>query len=90
MPTRENSTSGGLGEGEAALAIQGYFARRHTPVIDSLQLLAQLTVAVTIGEAGMTVARTLLKFMGLGLLVGLDLLRPSRAEYRMPARWLTR
>jgi hypothetical protein len=38
----------------------------------------------------MTVARTLLKFMGLGLLVGLDLLRPSRAEYRMPSRWLTR
>ena len=38
----------------------------------------------------MTVARTMLKFMGLGLLVGLDLLRPSRAEYRMPARWLPR
>lgn len=38
----------------------------------------------------MTVARTMLKFMGLGLLVGLDLLRPSRAEYRMPERWLTR
>lgn len=38
----------------------------------------------------MTVARTLLKFMGLGLLVGMDLLRPSRAEYRVPARWLAR
>lgn len=38
----------------------------------------------------MRVARTMLKFMGLGLLVGLDLLRPSRAEYRMPARWLAR
>ena len=38
----------------------------------------------------MGVTRILLKFMGLGLLVGLDLVRPSRAEYRMPARWLTR
>jgi hypothetical protein len=38
----------------------------------------------------MRVTRTLLKFLGLGLLVGLDLIRPSRAEYRMPARWLTR
>ena len=37
----------------------------------------------------MLVLRTLLKFMGLGLLVGVDLVRPSRAEYRMPARWLT-
>lgn len=38
----------------------------------------------------MTVARTLLKFVGLGLLVGLDLLRPSRPEYRLPQRWLAR
>jgi len=38
----------------------------------------------------MRVTRTLLKFMGLGLLVGLDLLRPSRPEYRLPARWLAR
>lgn len=38
----------------------------------------------------MRVTRTLLKFLGLGLLVGLDLVRPSRPEYRMPARWLTR
>lgn len=38
----------------------------------------------------MQVARTMLKFIGLGLLVGLDLLRPSRAEYRIPARWLVR
>lgn len=34
--------------------------------------------------------RILLKFMGLGVLVGLDLLRPSRPEYRLPARWLAR
>ena len=60
------------------------------PVTDSCNLPPAPTVAVTIGEGRMTVARTLLKFMGLGLLVGLDLLRPSRAEYRMPARWLTR
>jgi hypothetical protein len=32
----------------------------------------------------------MLKFLGLGLLVGLDLVRPSRPEFRMPARWLTR
>lgn len=38
----------------------------------------------------MRVTRTLLKFLGLGLLVGLDLLRPSRPEYRLPARWLAR
>lgn len=38
----------------------------------------------------MRVTRILLKFAGLGLLVGLDLLRPSRPEYRMPARWLAR
>jgi len=38
----------------------------------------------------MSVTRTLLKFLGLGLLVGLDLVRPSRPEYRMPARWLPR
>jgi hypothetical protein len=38
----------------------------------------------------MRVTRTLLKFLGLGLLVGLDLVRPSRPEFRMPARWLTR
>lgn len=38
----------------------------------------------------MHVTRTLLKFMGLGLLVGLDLVRPIRPQYRMPARWLAR
>jgi hypothetical protein len=38
----------------------------------------------------MDVVRTLLKFLGLGLLVGLDLVRPSRPEYRLPARWLAR
>ncbi len=38
----------------------------------------------------MDVMRTLLKFLGLGLLVGLDLVRPSRPEYRLPARWLAR
>ena len=38
----------------------------------------------------MRTIRTVLKIVGLGLLVGLDLIRPSRAEYRMPARWLAR
>jgi hypothetical protein len=38
----------------------------------------------------MHVARIMLKFLGLGVLVTLDLLRPSRPEYRLPARWLTR
>lgn len=38
----------------------------------------------------MRVMRTLLKFMGLGLLVTIDLLRPTRPEYRLPARWLAR
>jgi|GEM_PF-2062272 len=38
----------------------------------------------------MYVIRILLKFAGLGLLVGLDLVRPSRPEYRLPARWLAR
>ena len=38
----------------------------------------------------MQVMRTLLKFMGLGLMVGLDLVRPSRPEYRLPSRWLAR
>lgn len=37
----------------------------------------------------MRTLRTLLKFMGLGLLVGVDLLRPTRPAYRMPARWLS-
>lgn len=34
--------------------------------------------------------RTLLNLTGLAFLVGLDLVRPSRAEYRLPARWLAR
>jgi len=38
----------------------------------------------------MYLIRILLKFAGLGLLVGLDLVRPSRPEYRLPARWLAR
>jgi len=38
----------------------------------------------------MYLIRIFLKFAGLGVLVGLDLLRPSRPEYRLPARWLAR
>ncbi len=38
----------------------------------------------------MRTMRTLLKLMSLGLLVGLDLLRPTRPAYRLPARWLAR
>ena len=38
----------------------------------------------------MRTLRTLLRLTGLALLVGIDLVRPSRAEYRMPARWLAR
>lgn len=34
--------------------------------------------------------RDLMKFLRLGVLVGLDLIRPSRAEYRLPARWTAR
>lgn len=38
----------------------------------------------------MRVARIIVKVLGLGLMVGFDLVRPSRAEFRMPARWLAR
>lgn len=38
----------------------------------------------------MQTIRTLLKFMGLALLVSLDLMRPTRPGYRLPARWLAR
>lgn len=38
----------------------------------------------------MYLMRTMLKFLGLGLLVAVDLVRPSRPEYRLPARWLPR
>ena len=38
----------------------------------------------------MYVTRIMLKFLGIGFLVGVDLLRPSRPEYRLPARWLAR
>lgn len=38
----------------------------------------------------MDLIRILLRFSGLGLMVGLDLVRPSRPEYRLPARWLAR
>lgn len=34
--------------------------------------------------------RTMCRFLGLGMMVGLDLIRPSRPEYRLPARWLVR
>ena len=38
----------------------------------------------------MQTARVLFKFIGLAMLVGADILRPTRPDYRMPARWLTR
>lgn len=38
----------------------------------------------------MRVTRVFMKFLGLGFLVSLDLLRPTRPEYRLPARWLAR
>lgn len=38
----------------------------------------------------MRVAQIIVKVLGLGLMVGFDLVRPSRAEFRMPARWLAR
>lgn len=38
----------------------------------------------------MGVMRNLVKLVGLAILVGVDLMRPIRAEYRLPARWLAR
>ena len=38
----------------------------------------------------MRAVRIILKVLGLGLMVGFDLVRPSRAEFRIPARWLAR
>jgi hypothetical protein len=38
----------------------------------------------------MQTIRTLWKFLGLGALVVVDVLRPTRPEYRLPARWLAR
>lgn len=38
----------------------------------------------------MQTIRTLWKFLGLGALVAADILRPTRPEYRLPARWLAR
>jgi hypothetical protein len=38
----------------------------------------------------MQTLRIMFRFLGLGLLVGLDILRPTRPEYRLPARWLAR
>lgn len=38
----------------------------------------------------MQTLRIMCRFLGLGVLVGLDLVRPSRPEYRLPARWLAR
>ncbi len=38
----------------------------------------------------MRTMRILLKFVGLGALVAADILRPTRPEYRLPARWLAR
>jgi len=38
----------------------------------------------------MYLIRIMLRFLGIGVLVGIDLLRPSRPEYRLPARWLAR
>ena len=38
----------------------------------------------------MRVTRDFIRLIGLAALVGLDLIRPSRPAYRMPARWLAR
>ncbi len=37
----------------------------------------------------MRAAHDIIRLIGLAALVGLDLIRPSRSAYRMPARWLT-